>query len=686
MAVDVDYNVEKINQEIDSGAEKFTIINSVTGIGVPDPKDLIPVVVDKNGNLLSSIIEEGRDDVIKVIEEGDNYRVNVDAFGDPMIKDGKLDQIRWTVKITSDTDLQALGLKTNFTTVEGSGLGPIKDLSATNLNEPKKGVVNNSDIEGKLGIVSSMHHNLSEPTKEVYYTFYTKVTNIQASYMLDLSAVLTNKPTEKAATPVIGAVRLVLPQGYSQDQIREATPTRVGMNNRTTVKGEFTSDSTATWTVTDAVSSKDTGDDYTGLPLESRTLEGDQNNPNGSMAVYGIGADGKMVVKTNEKTMNNEFPEKGTDPGKKAVGTIAVYKLNTNLGDTDKARYTVSGVSISKYEDLYIKQVWGDMPDNIPIPKQNFIVKNKKTGDEIFKTEVEGLDSIIDNKRVTSRRVTLAGVKYWDIDDNGKATRLDHKIEQEWAEDTKTVKGNVYDYYEVSNYYRPDDKFHFIQNRAVKDTGEIPGTFAVVKVDSKDAKKLPGATFKLSSFNVDAKPGDNVEAITGPDGKITFSNIAPGYYSLKETKAPAGYKIDPESKTVTVAQDGGISVNGSNASFSSGGNQTQYVKNDHDSYWPDYMNTMHYGKIDESGNLTFYLYLKPYAAKSGSTDRNTRLAISSPDFKVTDVAVYDVDPNTKRDTIREAMQSQSLDDAKIKSLGDNVIGASTTKAKSLPAK
>lgn len=671
MAVDVDYNTANI----DPNAKKFTIINKVTGIGVTDPKDLLPVVVDSNGNMLSSIIEPGRDDVVEVIQEGDNYKVNVDAYGEPVVNDREMAGIRWTVKITSDTNLKDLGLKTNFTTVKGSGLGEIQNISVTNTSVPGSEFSNNpAQAQGNLGIVSSWHHNLNTKTKELYYTFYTPRTTKQGSYMLDLSTVLLNKKVNGTTKPVAGAVRLILPEGYSRDQIREATPTRVGMNNRSTVMGEFISDSTATWTVTDAVSSKDPGT----LPLEDRSLEGKQTLQagGGNMAVYGIdAATGKMVQK-GTTTPIGDFPAKGTNPGTQDVGTIAVYELKTDLTNPDKAEdYAVSGVAISKFQDLYVKQVWGDMPKRddgtpIPMPAQNFIAKGTN-GEELGKWSVGD-----DTTSKTSRNITLPGAKYWAIANDGTATRIEHKIEQDFSPAAKRIDGKDYTYYENLNYYtsdeKTDQKYHYMQNRAMETTTDEPGTFDLVKVDGKDpTKKLEGARFKLN--------GANVEATTGPDGKATFSNIAPGSYTLIETKAPDGYKLDQKTKTVTITTNGEVNITGPNASFSGGDNKTEMV--DHDRYpaWPDYMNAMRYGKL-KNGKLNFYLYLKPRAAtENGSTDRDTRLAISIPGVNVTDVTAYDVSSDERAD-IRTAMENQTVE-GEIASLGGNVIGAPNNKNK-----
>ncbi|MDY3118224.1 MAG: SpaA isopeptide-forming pilin-related protein [Peptoniphilus sp.] len=663
MKVDVDYNTANI----DPDAKEFTVINRVTGIGLAEAEDLLPVVVDANGNMLSTIIELGRDDVVQVIEEGDNYKVNVDAYGEPVVKDSEMAGIRWTVKITSDSDLHALGLKTNFTTVKGSGLGEIENIAVTNVTVPAGDIKDNASIKGNLGIVDSKHHNVSQTTKELYYTFYTPRTTKQTSYMLDLSAVLTNKKEKGTDKPVAGAVRLILPEGYSQDQIQEATPTRVGMNNRTTIMGEFCSENKATWTVTDAVSSKDPESER-GLPLESRSLGDNQSlQPGGGrMAVYGIDAvTGEMVVKTPATNVDG-FPAQGENPGAQDVGTIAVWELQTDLKNaTSPQDYTVSGVSISKYEDLSVNQEWGEMPEGVRMPAQNFVAKDSD-GSSLGTWSVEKGEP-----GKTQRKITLADVKFWNIENDGTAKRWARKIEQQFTPEEEDIAGRTYRYYENLNYYMAYEKVHYMQNRAVETTTGKPGTFSVLKVDSKDLnKKLQGATYRLN--------GAGVEATTGPDGKATFSNIEPGAYTLVETKAPSGYKLDQSSKTVTITTNGDISVTGSNTSFSGGGNKTVTVN--HDSYpnWPDYMNAMHYGKLEENGRVAFYLYLKPNAATQGATDRDTRLHISIPGVNVTDVSAYDVDPHTQRETIRRAMEEQNVD-TKIASLGENVVNRSNSK-------
>ena len=660
--IPVDYNTKNIKLDDDG---TFTVTNKVYGIGINNPpKNLVPQKIDKNGNPAGSIIESDRDDVIKIVDgEHGNYQVPIDVYANPVIEGSKLTGINWTVKVHSDTDLQALGYHLNLTTVEGSGLGQIEQVKVNN----KDVTLDNNDIIGKLGIVDSKHHTLTKSTRNLQYNFYTKIDNVQGNYLIDITVYLTAK--EKA-----GAVRYNFEKGFTQEAINEATPTRVGINNRTTIQGKFLANDKAQWTITDGISSPDEGKNN-GMPLEDRKLDGDQTITSGMSAVYGLDTDknspkyGKMVVKKVEHTTNKSLPSKETDPQyTQPVGNIAVYQLDTRLKNADKpSNYNISGVRISKFQDLYIDQVWNFPVDGMTMPKQKFIAKDKD-GNTLGELDVNAGDA-----GQKTRFVTIPNARYWDINETThEPSKRGNKIEQKFDQDTVVASdGKTYKYNENANYYQRDTKSQYIQNSAIDVTKPNPVTFTVVKVDSKDpSKKLAGARFKLL--------GDNQpEIITDSQGKAKFSNVMPGTYDLKETKAPAGYKLDQSQKTITIAEDGTISVNGSNIQLVGGKSKTKLVQHDSAPNWPDYMNAMHYGKINDNGELEFYLYLKPESNNGGGgTNRNTRLNISIPGVNITEVKAYDVSPGY-RQNVKYSMEKQIVD-GYIPFLGDNVIGAENT--------
>lgn len=650
LEIPVDYNVDKI--KVDSNGN-FTVTNKVSGIGVESPKDLVPQKVDKNGNPVGSIIEPGRNDVIQVIDDKNGeYKVNTDSDGTPVVENGEMKGINWSIRISSNQDLKALGLKLNLTTVEGSGLGEIQNakLNGTELKEPDF----TDQLQGKLGIVDSKHHDLNSLSQELVYTFYTPVKNKQDSYMLDISVLLTEK--KKA-----GAVRLVQKEGYSQDRIDTATPTRVGMNNRTTIQGKFLANDKAQWTITDGISSGD--ESNKGMPLEDRTLSSGQSIISGKSAVYGLDENGKMIEKVSQKTINS-IPSKETDPqDTQAVGNIAVYEMDTNLTNPDQPNtYSISGVSISRFRDLPIDQHWNLPQGHEKMPAQDINVVDKSGQTILGSVRVDAQEN------AKQRLITVPNVKYWNINGEGEANFIDHKIKQTFPNNNVTIGTKEYKYNENTSYYNYNDKNHFILNSLMEVDNKKPATFKIVKVDSKTGEKLQGASFHLL--------GTGVSVVTDAKGEATFTNIPPGTYSFQETKAPKGYKLDGEEKKITISDDGNVNVSGKNVDFSQPAGKTEIVEHNKYPSWPDYMNAMHYGKVDSSGNVEFYLYLKPIAPRQGGqTDRNTRLDISIPGVNITDVKAYDVAPGY-RQNVKDSMDKQT---AGTLNLGSNVIGTNHDK-------
>ena len=651
--IDVDYNTEKITPNAN-----FTIINRVSGLGVTNPKSLLPVVVDKNGNTVNTIIEPGRDDVIKIIDDkkDQNYQVPIDVYADPVIEGSKLTGFNWTVRVHSDTDLQALGYHLNLTTVKGSGLGQIENVKLNNTDV----TLDNNEIIGQLGIVDSKHHTLTESTRDLLYNFYTKVDNVQGNYLIDITVYLTAK--DKA-----GAVRYNFEKGFTQEAINEATPTRVGINNRTTIQGKFLANDKAQWTITDGISSPDE-DKNNGMPLENRVIGGEQTIESGRMEVYGLDkTTGKMVVKEAQKTLNN-MPAKESDPqGIQDVGNIAVYEFDTSLDNATVANdYNISGVRISKFRNLYIDEIWSLPDPQLRMPAQTF-----KAVDDIGR-EIGSVTVGEGEEGIRERYVTIPNARYWDINEQtGEATKRGHKIIQEFNPTQVELNGKTYTYNENANYHNNYLKVHYIQNSAIDVTEGKPVSFKVIKVDSKDPnKKLEGARYRLLG-------NQSTDVTTNENGEASFINVTPGEYTLKETKAPTGYKLDEELKFISVSQDGKIRVTGKNAVLSLGAGKTETVENDHSANWPDYMNSMHYGKVDANGNVEFYIYLKPIAPRQGGeTDRNTRLNISIPGANVTDVEAYDVG-KWQRETIKSAMEAQNVEQ-EIFELGENVINRANT--------
>ena len=657
LSIDVDYNIEKI-KELDKDATTHSIKNSITGIGVTKAVSLPETVVDNDGKVVNQIIEPGSKDVLEIVDQGEDYQVHMDVSGSPIVKDGELESIDWTVRFSSTKDLLDLGLISNATLVIGSGLSKYENITINGKPINKDDITTNP-IEGKLGIRESKNHTLKEHTKDVVINFQTPVFNKQQKYMIDFSVLLKNRNKS-------GAVRLVFDKGYTDEQVKEKTSKRIGMNNRTTIMGEFTSEDSARWTVTDGVS---TGDVNKGLPLATRELTGTQTLDASRMAVYGIDeTTGKMVIKKAATDLKKTIPEKETNPNAaQAPGTIAVYEYDTKLTDSN-AGYSMGGVNINKYQDVKIKQTWAGIDSTKKMPAQGFVVKDengKAISPEINVPEGE--------TGVAEREITIPSAKYWTIEtektpegqDVVKESKTEQKVVQNLPKDTK-IGGTTYSYKEKYNYLAQDDGAYHIYNVMSQSTQEKDADFTVLKFDSKDPeKKLAGAKFTLQS------PNETIELVTDANGRANFSNVSPGTYTLIENKAPNGYKLDTTRKTITVSNDGKVSVSGDNIAMQGGKIETEL---DHHQYYPSYpsfMNALHYGKIDKDGNIEFYIHLKPEANGSdGYTNKDTRLNLNVLGGTINSVEVLDVSPGN-RNTVRNYMFNQNANEY----AGNNLINA-----------
>lgn len=658
LAIDVDYNTNKI-KELDKDATKHSIKNSISGIGVTGTVKLPETVVDDEGNVVNQIVEPGSHSVLEIVDQGEDYQVHMDVIGNPIVKDGELDSIDWTVRFTSTKDLLDLGLTSNATLVKGSGLSRYENITINGKPIDSDDITTN-EIEGRLGIRESKNHTPQEHTKDVAIRFQTPVFNKQQKYMIDFSVLLKNKNKS-------GAVRLLFDKGYPDDLVKEKTSKHIGMNNRTTIMGEFTTEDSAKWTVTDGVS---TGDVNNGLPLATRDLTGAQELQSSRMAVYTIDTDensptcGKMIIKQVETDLNKTIPEKERNPNTAQIpGTIAVYEYDTTLTDSN-AGYSMGGVNINKYQDIKIKQTWAGIDSTKKMPAQGFVVQDEKGN--VISPEIrvpEGEAGVIE------REITIPAAKYWDIktaqDGSIEESKTSQKVLQNLPGDT-TIEGKTYSYKEKYNYLAEEDSAFHIYNVMTESTQETDAGFTILKFDSKEpSKKLSGAKFNLQS------PEGNVELETDANGRASFSNVSPGTYTLIESKAPKGYKVDTSVKRITVSNDGKVSVAGDNISMQAGKIETELAHHNYEPNYPSYMNAMHYGKIDGNGNIEFYIYLKPEAnGNDGYTNKNTRLNLNVLGGTINSVEVLDVSPDN-RNTVRNYMFNQNANEY----AGNNLINA-----------
>lgn len=97
---------------------------------------------------------------------------------------------------------------------------------------------------------------------------------------------------------------------------------------------------------------------------------------------------------------------------------------------------------------------------------------------------------------------------------------------------------------------------HMLADSGGQGTGTLANKIKIVKVDADDNQvKLADAEFKITRVS----DGREYTLKTDANGEAVSSWLRAGQYKLVETKAPAGYEVDPQERLVTV-QDGVVSL------------------------------------------------------------------------------------------------------------------------------
>src|SRR5699024_7257567 len=229
-----------------------------------------------------------------------------------------------------------------------------------------------------------------------------------------------------------------------------------------TVEGVFKSNDTASWTVTDAISSKDDENNAsTAMPLETRDLSENQSLTSSKMAAYKLDTDknsktyGQMIV-SKEETTTNGIPQAKSNPREnQGVGAISVYEFNTNLKtDSQDKKYSLAGVEISTTADESIYQEW-KLNDKInKMPAQSLEVVDYEGNNVLTNGENENGKKVIKlpqgNECEKSRSFIIENVKTWNIKEDGSYDRLGHKVIQHLPKD-ENIEGKTYEYLENRN-------------------------------------------------------------------------------------------------------------------------------------------------------------------------------------------------------------------------------------------
>lgn len=258
----------------------------------------------------------------------------------------------------------------------------------------------------------------------------------------------------------------------------------------------------------------------------------------------------------------SKYPKYSENQGR----TVASFRVDENNNIKDKKIYYPKGSSPT---DIVNKKNEGK-PIGIEFTKVDLKTENPLEGAE-FVLEYRKPDSSIFRELSGSRtRSNSQGKLVWnDLVDGDyrvietKAPDGNYDTELNLGEKaTFTIVRNENNYYEIKNVTPSDLKI--TNTEKPEEPKDVFGEFEFTKVDSETKDKLQGVEFTLTSNDPVGPENDKfdykVSKTTGEDGKIKYTKLYPGTYTLKETKQLPGYKENTKTWTVVVDSQGETNV------------------------------------------------------------------------------------------------------------------------------
>ena len=285
----------------------------------------------------------------------------------------------------------------------------------------------------------------------------------------------------------------------------------------------------------------------------------------------------KVDKNNSNKTLEGaEFTLKGISYNNEDISLKGKTNKNGILefGDLLSGRYILRETKAPKGYEIEEKEQERKIEIEAKTETAKFIIKNKKTKPKFEIQPARGKFKIIKQDEITGELLKRAVFELVN-DKNEVVMTLITNEDGEAA--AKNIPGGTYTLREIMapagyKINLENNKIHLnfeknkviekvITNKKIKPwvpVDPIKGTIKVVKVSKANSSKvLEGAEFELKGISENNKDV-NLKGTTNKEGILEFKDLLSGKYTLTETKAPKGYRIDEKEQEVEIKSQGEV--------------------------------------------------------------------------------------------------------------------------------